>query len=212
MRAVIIGSGPLRPTRTLQELLSGADLIICADGGLRAARALRITPHVGIGDFDSAGAALLTWARRKKVRLIAHPREKDRTDTELAVDHALGAGAGEIDLLGVLGARIDHTLANVSLLIHIAGQGKRARILQGRVELFLARTQTSIPGRRGDLVSLIPLSERVAGVTTHGLKYPLQDAALRSTTTLGISNEITTPPAVVSARDGWLLVVVTHRT
>ena len=211
MNAVIIGSGPLRPPHALRELLRRANLIICADGGLRAARALGIVPHAVIGDFDSVEPALLAWARRKGTRLIEHPREKDRTDAELALQHALEAGAAEIDLLGVLGARIDHTLANIGLLIKVAGNGKRARILQGREELFLAEAQTPIDGRRGDLVSLIPLSDSVAGVTTHGLKYPLTDAVLHNATTLGVSNEITTPPAAVNARQGWLLVVITHR-
>lgn len=211
MRAAIIGSGPLRPTRALRELVRRAGLIVCADGGLRAARAMRVAPHVVIGDFDSAGPVLRTWARRKGARLIEHPREKDRTDLELAVGYAIEAGAAELDLLGVLGARIDHTLANIALLIQIAGRGKRARILAGRVELFLAGGQTAIGGRQGDLVSLLPLSNSVAGVTTRGLKYPLADAVLHNTTTLGVSNEITEPPAAVSVSQGWLLVVVTHR-
>jgi len=211
MRAAIIGSGPLRPTRPLRDLLGRANLVICADGGVQIARALGIVPQVVIGDFDSAGAALLSWARRKGARLIAYPREKDRTDAELALEYALEAGAADIDLFGVLGARIDHTLANIGLLIQAAGQQKRARILQGRAELFLAEAQTPISGRRGDLVSLIPLSDSAGGVTTQGLKYPLADAVLRITTTLGVSNEITTPPASVNVRRGWLLVVVTHR-
>src|SRR2546428_11694666 len=211
MRAAIIGAGALRPRGPLRAFHGRAHLVLGADGGVRIARALGVVPRVVIGDFDSAGAALLSWARRKGARLIAHPREKDRTDMELAREYALGAGAAEIDLFGVLGARIDHTLANIGLLIHVAGQQKRARILQGRVELFLAETQTPISGRRGDLVSLIPLSASAGGVTTQGLKYPLADAVLRITTTLGVSNEITTPPASVSVRRGWLLVVVTHR-
>src|SRR2546422_3982145 len=171
MRAAIIGSGPLRPTRPLDDLLRRANLVICAEGGVRIARALGIVPQVWIGDFDSAGAALLSWARRKGARLIAYPREKDRTDAELALEYALEAGAADIDLFGVLGARIDHTLANIGLLIQAAGQQKRARILQGRAELFLAEAQTPISGRRGDLVSLIPLSDSAGCVTTQGLKY-----------------------------------------
>lgn len=210
MRAVIIGSGPLRPTRALRDLVKRAGLVICADGGLRAAGAMGVAPHVAIGDFDSAGPALRAWARRKGARLIEHPREKDRTDTELAVQFAVEAGATELDLLGVLGARIDHTLANIGLLIQIAGGGKRARIYQGRVELYLADAHTAIEGHRGDLVSLLPLSDSTAGVTTRGLKYPLMDAVLHNTTTLGVSNEITELPASVSVRRGWLLVVVTH--
>lgn len=211
MRAAIVGHGRVRPTRALRDLLRQADLVICADGGVRVARAAGVTPHVVIGDLDSADTPVLAWARRRGVRFVTHPREKDKTDTELAVEHALQAGAEEIDLHGVLGGRVDHALANIGLLIYVAGQGRRARILDGRAELFLADAQSAIPGGVRDLVSLIPLSDTVAGVTTQGLKYPLDDSVLRITSTLGISNEIVALPASVRVRSGWLLVVVTHR-
>jgi thiamine pyrophosphokinase len=211
MRAAVVGNGWLRSTRALRDALRQAQLVICADGGVRAARTLGVTPHVVIGDFDSLDTAGLAWARRRGARLIAHPREKAKTDTELAVEYALGAGAEELDLVAVLGGRVDHTLANIGLLMHIAGQHRRARILDGRTELFLAGDQTAIPGRRGDLVSLLPLSDTAAGVTTHGLKYPLNDGALTNTSTRGVRNEIGSPPAAVSVRRGWLLVVVAHR-
>ncbi len=211
MRAAIVGSGRVAPARALRAFLRKADLVICADGGLRAARAAGVTPHVVIGDLDSADTPLLAWARRRGARFITYPREKDKTDTELAVEHALQAGAEDIEMHGVFGGRVDHALANIGLLIHVAGQGRRARILAGRAELFLADTQSSIPGSVRDLVSLIPLSDTVAGVTTRGLKYPLDDSVLRITSTLGVSNEIVAPPALVKVRRGWLLVVVTHK-
>lgn len=212
MRAAVIANGRLRPTPALRHTLRQAQLIICADGGIRAARALGVTPHVVIGDFDSLDTSGLTWARRRGARLIAHPREKDKTDTELAIEYALEAGAEELVLLAVLGGRVDHTLANIGLLMRIAGQHRRARILDGRTELFLAADQTDIPGRRGDLVSLIPLSDSASGVTTRGLKYPLNEGTLTNASTRGVSNEITVPPAAVSVKHGWLLVVVAHRT
>lgn len=211
MRAAILGNARLRPSPALRRVLRGTDLIICADGGLRAARALRIVPHVVIGDFDSAGAGALAWARRRGARVIAHPRNKDKTDTQLAVEYALDAGAQELDLLGVLGGRWDHALANVGLLVHAAIRGRRARILHARTEFFLATARTVVAGHAGDLVSLIPLSGTVAGITTRGLKYPLANARLRMDSTRGVSNEIIAPPATVSVRRGWLLVVVTHR-
>lgn len=210
MRAAIVGNGRLPPTRGLRQLLRRADLVVCADGGLRPMRALGITPQVAIGDFDSASPSLLAWARRRGTRLLTHPREKDKTDTELAIQYALRAGASTIDLAGVLGGRIDHTLANIGLLVALARQRRPARIVHGDTELFLATPRASISGRVRDRVSLIPLSARVSGVSTRGLKYPLADSTLRMDTTRGISNEITAPPAQVRTRRGWLLVVVEH--
>lgn len=210
-RAAIIGNRRLRPSPALRRLLRRADLVICADGGVRAARSLGIVPQVVVGDLDSAGAGSLAWARGRRARLIAHPREKDKTDAQLAVEYALRSGAREIDLLGVLGGRLDHTLANIGLLVYAAGWGCRARILHERTELFLAAARTTIRGRAGDLVSLIPLSATATGVTTRGLKYPLHNDRLRMDATRGISNEMSGPAAVVKVGRGWLLVVVTHR-
>ncbi len=210
MRATVVGNGRLQPSRALREDLRHADLVICADGGVRNAHALGVSPHVVIGDFDSADKRMLAWARRRGARLMTYPREKDQTDTELALEYALESGATEVDLVGVLGGRIDHALANVALLIRAAGQHRRARILDGRTELFLAEGQP-IPGRVGDLVSLLPLSERVEGVATQGLRYPLVNSALSLASTLGISNEIVDAPATVHVGRGWLLIVITHR-
>lgn len=212
MRAAIVGNGRLPATRGLRQLLRHADLVVCADGGLRVMRALGITPEVAVGDFDSASPSLLAWARRRGTRLLAHPREKDKTDTELAMQYALRTGATTIDLIGVLGGRVDHTLANIALLVALARQRRRARIVHGTTELFLATPQASIPGRVGDRVSLIPLSARATGISTHGLKYPLAHSTLRMDATRGISNEITASPAHVRTRRGWLLIVVEHRS
>jgi thiamine pyrophosphokinase len=193
-------------------VLRQADLVVCADGGLRVVRKVGVTPQVVIGDFDSARPSLLTWARTRGARLLPYPREKDKTDTDLAVEYAVRAGANPIDLIGVLGGRIDHTLANIGLLISLAKKRRRSRILHGQTELFLVTPRASIPGRVGDRVSLIPVSPTVAGVTTRGLKYPLADSILRIDATRGVSNEITTLPARVRVRRGWLLVVVDHRS
>ncbi len=210
-RAVIIGNRRLRPSPELRRLVRRADLVICADGGVRTARSFGIAPHVVIGDMDSSGGGLLAWARRRRARVIAHAREKDKTDGQLAVEYALRARTREIDLVGMLGGRLDHALGNIGLLVYAAGRGCRARIFHGRSELFLAGARTVVQGRTGDLVSLIPLSATAAGVTTGGLKYPLHNDALRMDATRGISNELTGPAAVVKVRRGWLLVVVTHR-
>lgn len=211
MRAVVIANGRQLISPELRTAVRRADLVVCADGGVRLARRLGRPPHVVVGDLDSSSRNDLAWARRGGADIVRHPREKDKTDTELALDYALAAGADEVDFLAVLGGRPDHALANIALLIHARGRGRRARILDGRSEAFLAETTSPIAGAVGDVVSLIPLTDSVHGVTTTGMKYPLRDATLRVDTTLGISNEITSLPSAVQVAGGLLLVVVTHR-
>lgn len=211
MHAAIVGNGRVRPSRALREALQRTDLLICADGGVRVAYALKRPPHIVIGDFDSAGARMLQWARRHGAALLRFPTDKDKTDTELAIHHALDAGVAEIDLYGVLGGRVDHALANVGLLTLAAQRGCRARLLEGPSEIYLAGTKTRIAGVIGDLVSLLPVSDVASGVTTNGLKYPLLNGTLRLGSTLGVSNEISVSPASVTVGHGMLLVIVTHR-
>lgn len=209
--AVIVGNGPLRASRALRQMLADADLLLCADGGLNAAYALRLVPHVVIGDFDSAPPAALRWAKRRGVTLLQHPAEKDKTDTELALDLAVERGATQVDFVGVLGGRIDHALANVGLLEAAVTRRLQARILHGRSEMLLAGQHTPLSASPGDLVTLLATSDTVEGVSTRGLKYPLDHATLRLGSTRGVSNVVMTTPAAISMQRGRLLIVVTHR-
>ncbi len=210
MHAVVVAGGRPGPG-AWWDLAARADLVICADGGVDAARSRGLVPHLVVGDFDSASAAALAWARRRGARLVRYPPDKDRTDTDLAVEHALAAGARRVDIVGALDGRVDHALANVGLLLRAARRGVRARLLRGRAEVFVARGGMPLPGRAGDLVSLLPLFGPAAGITTAGLRYRLRGGTLRPGSTRGVSNVIVRPPAAVTVRRGWLLVVVTHR-
>jgi thiamine pyrophosphokinase len=113
--------------------------------------------------------------------------------------------------VGVVGGRLDQTLASVLLLIKAEAAGVRAKIIGGKQEAFLAHKVTEISGRRGDIVSLIPLTARVTGITLKHFRYPMKDATIRQGTTLTISNVIEATPATVRIGRGRLLVVVNHR-
>ena len=65
-------------------------------------------------------------------RCIRARPDKDESDTELCLLTALDRGATHIRLLGALGGtRIDHELANVSLLAHPRLDGIDVRIEDG---------------------------------------------------------------------------------
>jgi len=208
-RAAILANGRLGGGADLRRRLRRAEMVICADGGLRAARRLGVRPDVAIGDFDSASRAIMGWARSAGVLMITHSVEKDKTDAELALDYALKKGAREVEFFGALGGRLDHLLANVGLMF-AAEPRARLRILDGKTEAFLAQGRTPLGARHGDLVSLLSLSRRSSGITTRGLKYPLRNATIRQGSSLGISNEVVSLPASVTVRTGRLLVVVTR--
>lgn len=172
---------------------------------------LGFTPHVVVGDLDSLSQADLDAFKENHTQLVLYPRDKDQTDLELALRYALDSGAGEILLIGLLGGRLDQTLANM-LLLSLPDWGEaRLAILEGPDTAHFLRGGNSLElqGQVGDPVSLIPLSPTASGVTTKGLRWALQDADLQFGSTLGISNEMVEPGSMVSIETGNLLVV--HR-
>ena len=207
MYAVIVANAPDLDAAPYTAQIRAADLLIAADGGALPLMRLGVPPRLVIGDLDSLDAASQSILQAQGVELRRSPRAKDETDLELALLHAAAASADPIDILGALGGRWDHTLANVALLALPELRGRRVRLLADDQELFLVRDVATIDGRRGDTVSLLPLTPVAHGVTTHGMLYPLDDATLRFERARGISNVLLEPPGRVSLRDGLLLVV-----
>jgi thiamine pyrophosphokinase len=204
---VIIANGDPPEPETARRHAGQADLLLAADGGARHALALGLTPHVVIGDLDSLDQAQQAQLRAAGVRFIVHSTAKDETDLELALLYAVEQDADSIVVLGVLGGRLDQTLANVLLLTMPALNGRDVRLVEGMQTAFVVRDQTTLTGHPGDTVSLIPLGGAAHGVTTEGLAFPLHDSTLPFGPTLGLSNEMMATQARVQVRDGLLFCV-----
>ncbi|MBC8076448.1 MAG: thiamine diphosphokinase [Chloroflexales bacterium] len=207
MYTLIVANAPDLDAQPFEALLQSADLVIAADGGCDALARVGIAPHVLIGDLDSLAPASLEWAAAHGADVQRHTPEKDETDLELALLLAAGRGAQRIDVLGALGGRWDHSLANVALLALPDLVGRAVRLVGAGQQAFLVREHAQIEGRAGDIVSLLPLTGAAHGVTTRGLRYPLHEATLRYERSRGVSNVLDQPPGAVSVRDGLLLVV-----
>jgi thiamine pyrophosphokinase len=209
-RIIIFANGDLPDLEKARALLHDDDFIIAADGGTRHALALGFTPRVIIGDMDSLPANFEISKFDNDVVLF--PKDKNETDLELAIQHALTLNPEEVIILAALGGRLDQTLANIALLsgafIHCPSSIV-LRLDDGIEEVFFCREQAQLNGKSGDTVSLIPWQGEVTGVITTNLKWRLQNETLYSYKTRGISNEMTSDIASVQIRSGLLLVV--HR-
>jgi thiamine pyrophosphokinase len=210
MKVVVVASGKLELVDAAH--LDDADLVIAADGGAESLDALGRRPDLLVGDMDSVSAALVERLEAARTGVEQHPADKERSDTELALEAAIARGATEIVLLGAIGGdRLDHELANLLLLadpgmagrdVRIARGSSTARVLRGGERLALA-------GSVGELVSLLPIAGDATGVTTDGLRWALQVATLPLGRSRGLSNEIVAAPASVRLEHGTLLVVET---
>ena len=224
MDALILADGDAPDRAELDRAWPGWDtgigLVVAADGGARHAHRLGIGIDAWVGDGDSIGAAELAGLESAGVPIERSSPEKDESDTELAVRAALHRGAEGVVIVGGLGGeRIDHALANVGLLAMDELRGRSAVMLDASSRISLVRAPAAdgspvlrmLPGRVGDVVSLLPLGDGVAGVTTDGLRFPLTDEPLPAGPARGLSNERTAMDASVSVRRGLLLIVESPR-
>ena len=215
MKALIVaaGSPPDRAEldRAWPGWASGLDLVVAADAGAETAATLGLRVDLAVGDFDSISPDALARLRAAGVTIDTAPAAKDESDTELAIRAALDRGADELTIVGGLGGRVDHLLADVGLLAMPALAGRRAELLDGRSRVRLLRGpgRLDLAGRPGDLVSLLPLGPGVDGVTTEGLAWALDDEPLPMGPARGLSNVRTAQTAEVQLQSGLLLVVET---
>ena len=210
-KAVIVSGGKFENSEFYREILRGK-YIICADGGIYLLQKLNIKPDMFLGDFDSCNfdeiekSGFLDECKDIKKFKI----EKNATDTHIAVDFAVEKGFRDITLIGALGGRIDHSLANIMLLKYMLEKGVKGPVLNEKNKVFLPDKSIKIPPEHGRRLSLVPLTENVCGVTLKGLKYPLCDFTLTMGDSIGISNEFTDTDAEIIFEKGLLLVITSE--
>lgn len=205
MRALIVLGGDAPGAPLLARCAAQADLTIAADKGLEAFLAAGVQPDLLLGDMDSVSADALarTQTGTEMERL---PCEKDDTDGGHAMQVALARGATEITVLGALGGRMDHALANLMLLKRAHEGGAFAQILDERTRIVRIDGEIALRGAKGDTFSLIPIGE-VRGVTLSGCYYHSQEAlCFDFVHPLGISNVVTEDEARITVQEGDLLL------
>ena len=176
------------------------DLVIAVDGGY--AQLGSIHPDLVVGDFDSLGYV------PENETVVRHPVEKDDTDTMLAARIGLERGYRAFVLLGGIGGRLDHTLANIQTLAFLRENGARAALLgEGETITFLQNESLRFRAGLSGIVSVFSFGREAVGVYERGLAYALDDATLTDTNPLGVSNAFTGAPAEVSVREGRLVVL-----
>ncbi len=209
MKALILVNGELYKPDVLRSRISAEtfDLVLGADGGSRHAAAFNVPLDAVIGDMDSLPDLAPPGIAPE---FISYPAEKDETDLELALLYAGEQGADQIVMVGVMGGRMDMTIANIMLLTHASLSSCRIEVWHGEQTGWVIKPPgEEISGHPGDTVSLIPLGGDASGITTEGLKYPFKDEELTFGPARGISNLLEKPSARIKLSEGLLLAIHT---
>ena len=163
MRTLVIIGGHAPSVFPMDK--KGYDRIVAADSGYDTAMSFPIVPDLVVGDFDST--SFREELLEKGYRQV--PRDKDETDTELALQNI----DGEYDILGGGEGRLDHILSILSLFPRY-----------GYPRLWFTRSDTmiSIKGRKefslplGTELSLFSIFGST--VTTKGLFWDIENRRL----------------------------------
>lgn len=202
MRAVIIANGRINDYEKIKAYLRKDDRIICADGGYEHALKLGAEADVLLGDMDSVKSDTVS------VKKIVYPKRKDFTDSELVVDYAVGEGFKELLLLGFTGGRADHMLTNIAMLVRYPEID--IMIADENSEIILGKKVNRITGKKGDIVSIIPINGDLTGVTTDRLEYPLNGETLYFGYGRGVSNVMCGEECTVIFGSGTGLIIKSY--
>ena len=208
-RIIIFASGEAPPPHLVASCLCRGDYIICADGGANHARDAGVRPDLIVGDMDSITPENLSDFEGEGVAVERLPPAKDETDLEIALRHAIShAPLEELVVLGALGGRLDHLLANIMLFTRADLLGVTVRFPGEVVSAWVlnAPGRVEVPGAAGDTLSLIPLTPTVEGVYAHDVIWPLAGEKLSRGGGRTVSNRMCAPVSAITAERGSLLI------
>ena len=204
-RCVIVGGAELGRPEEIRAYLREDDFFVYCDCGLRHVDALGRAPDLIVGDFDSHEDP------HAAAETIVLPHVKDDTDSYFAAKEALNRGFRDFLLLGVVGARLDHTLGNLGLALMLDEAGARALIVDDYSEMEVVSHEAAV-SEDFPYFSLLPLGGAAGGVSVTGAKYPLRGAVLEPGSSLGVSNEVLPGQrAEIRVGKGKLLLVRVRR-
>ena len=205
-RCVIVGGADINNYEYIKSCLQNDDFIVFCDSGLKHLESLQVKPGLIVGDFDSHDNPHLD------VETIVLPCEKDDTDTVFAVKEAIKRGFDDFLLIGVVGARLDHTLGNVSILLMLDKAGKKGKIIDDFSEMEIISNEPAYVDDSFAYFSLLNITGVAKGITIENAKYPLVNAEITSEYQYGISNEVLQGnKAKVGVKKGELLLIKCYK-
>ncbi len=206
-RCVIVSASPDCDPHYIEKCVNEDDYLICADGGVDVLKKTSLTPDLIVGDFDSANDPN-AYEGVETVRLEVR---KIDTDTMHCAQLALERGFREFLFLGATGGRMDHALANLSVLLWLEARGAHGVISDSYNEISLLHTGENVfKISPGTTVSVIPFGSSGAKLSYTGMSYPLENGEVFAEYPYTISNFAVSDTVTITLHHGSALVFFIH--
>jgi thiamine pyrophosphokinase len=209
MRGLIFTGGDAPDVGMARRFFSPQAYIIAADSGLTCAETAGLVPDLIVGDMDSL-ADLRMLEKYPEEKILRCPRDKDKTDTELALDLMRDRNVDEIVLVGGSGGRFDHFFALRNLyetdLFPDYWIGKESVVvaLGSLAGISMVRLSGLAPGTP---VSVFATGKGAHACRSTGLHWPLDELRWDSGA-YSLSNRSDAGSCAVEAVSGGFIVIV----
>lgn len=201
--------------------------VIAVDGGLSRCERLKFAPDVALGDWDGYSGSLSAW-KRKGVRVLSYPADKDRSDLSLAfleieriLKNRVLKGREErdvsVELHGFLDGRKDHELAvwfeaHAFLKRLSAFRDPRIALIGPTADAYFVRLDPkmrplTLKAKKSSVFSLFAWGGAAEGVRLTGALYALRGERLIPGSR-GLSNRFNAPAISIRGAKGELLAVL----
>ena len=204
-RCVIIAGAPGADAEFVAQTVRRDDFVICADSGYDTAERAGVKPDLIVGDFDSFDRDALP----ADCEIIELKPDKNDTDTFHCVEVAFERGFTHFVLLASTGGRLDHTLANLSVLDYIDRRGGEGIILSKNESIrVLAVGYHDFRDCSGQTFSVMPFGCDAVTLSYIGAKYPLNRETLFHSVARGVSNVFIGDKSEIKVHSGKAVLII----
>ncbi|MGF0094861.1 thiamine diphosphokinase [Peptoniphilus sp. SGI.035] len=207
MKRALLISGGRQVSKELIEKYSDR-FILVADGGAKLLKKYELEADLLLGDLDSIDEESLDYVKKHSIKLKKFPTKKDFTDTALCVDYLIDEGYDDLIILGALGTRLDHELANLFYLKKAYRRGISAKIIDNYNEItYVEEGEYEFYKSDKKYFSLISASDKM-NFTTKGLYYEVENLEVNSENpSRAVSNEMLADKAIIKINYGAAFII-----
>ena len=203
-KALLILNGYVTSQKLLHYLWAQSSLRVCANGGYKNATKYGFSPDLVVGDLDS-----IPNEKHGTTKFIHLPNQH-HTDAEKAISYIIEQGYQKIEIVGSMGNRLDHSYYNIGLLRKFFFQLSSLRLWNTKEKIWLTNKPTTLKGKVGQRISILPCFGKVTKIKTRGLVYPILDKDLELGVFASVSNRFQSETAQIDFEKGWVVIFQEH--
>lgn len=205
-KALLISGGRQVSKKLIKKY--GDRFVLVADGGARLLKKYDLEADLLLGDLDSIDRETLCYVRENNIEIKKFPAKKNFTDTALCIDYLLEEGYKDIVILGALGTRLDHELANLYKLKMLYKLGVSAKIVDDNNEvIYVEEGEYEFESSDKKYFSLINAGDKMS-FTTKGLCYEVENLEINvMNPSRAVSNEMLGDKAKIKINFGAAFII-----